>query len=74
VQTGKWGKTILVDSADRRGKDFLGTVQTVGEQPIMGAVEKIKWKNTPLWAQCKCERGTSVLWGGADMKGGKSSF
>jgi len=51
-----------VDSDDRRGKHFLGTVQTVGEQPVMGGVEKIKWKNSPLWAQCRHERGCSVLW------------
>jgi hypothetical protein len=63
VQTGKWGKTIFVDSAGRRGKDFLGTVQTMGEQPIMGGVEKIKWKNTLLWAHCRREGGTGVLWG-----------
>jgi hypothetical protein len=59
---GSGGKTVFVDSADRRGKDFLGTMQTVGEQPIMGGVEKMKWKNTPLSAQCRHGRGTSVLW------------
>jgi len=51
-----------VDNVDRRGKHFLGTVRTVGEQPVMGGVEKIKWKNSPLWAQCRYERGASVLW------------
>lgn len=60
---GQWGKTIFVDSADRRGKDFLGTLQTMGEQHVVGGVEKIEWKNTPLWVQCRRERGTSVLWG-----------
>lgn len=28
-----------VDSADRRGKRFLGTVQMVGEQPSLGTVQ-----------------------------------